>query len=639
MAFLCAAALPRPAAADPALARPFSSGAVLQRDRPIVIRGTADPGERISVRLGAEVRQVRADDRGGWQATLPAMPAGGPFRLTATGVKAEAVAEDILIGDVWLCSGQSNMELPVQRSLNWPNELNRASDPQLRLLSVPPRSAATPQSGIGGAGWQRADRNSVIGFSAACYYMVRDLRTSRKIPIGAIDASYGGTRIRPWLPEAAGVALPGEGDSAAMLTLYRRDAAAAGVRFVATWEDWWRRTSRQAVGVEPWRAPDRLAWQPVPQVGAWDDWGVPKLDGFAGLLWFRRTVTLSPEQAKGAARLTLGRIEDMDVVWINGVAIGTGYGGDVRRDYAVPPGVLRPGANEIVVSVLNTAGIGGFLGPADALALVPTAGGAVPLTTDWRYAVASPAHASPPRTPWESRAGLGTIFNAMVAPLGPVALTGVAWYQGESDSSLTGYDVRLEALMRGWRAHFQRPDLPFLIVSLAGFGAPSAEPIDSGRAQVREDQRQVATRDPHAALVVAIDLGDRWDIHPANKQEVGHRLARAAGALVYGTRETPTGPRVRNATLAPGGVTVHFQDVAGALRTWSSDRPIGFELCAAAPDSCRWAAATVEGMSVRLASDGRPASRVRYAWGNTPVVNLYDDDRLPVGPFEVPIGR
>jgi sialate O-acetylesterase len=225
----------------------------------------------------------------------------------------------------------------------------------------------------------------------------------------------------------------------------------------------------------------------------------------------------------------------------------------------------------------------------------------------------------------------------MIAPLGLYGLRGAAWYQGESDVGVPGYANRLAGMMRGWRQQFGAPKLPFLIVSLANYGAFATAPRASGWAELREEQRIAAERDPNAALVVAMDLGERLDIHPPNKQEVGHRLARAARALTYGGKEPASGPEIVRARRTPQGIVLDFAGVTGRLVTWSSPRATAFELCGQTQESCRFADAVAEGTSVRLADDGRPATRVRYAWADTPVTNLYDEAPLPVGPFEVAI--
>jgi sialate O-acetylesterase len=296
--------------------------------------------------------------------------------------------------------------------------------------------------------------------------------------------------------------------------------------------------------------------------------------------------------------------------------------------------MLKAGENEILVNIGDSWGVGGFQGPAEKLRLTLGSGAVKPLGESWEYSVVAGDVGSPPRAPWDSHAGVSTIYNAMIAPIGDFGFKGAAWYQGESDVGVPGYAQRMAAMMAGWRQQFDAPKLPFLIVGLANFGPPQVTPRVSGWAELRNEQRLAAVRDPNAALVVAMDLGERADIHPPNKQEVGRRLARAARALAYGGKE-PAGPDVVRARRTPQGVVLEFRGVTGRLNSWSGNRAIAFELCGETQESCRFADAFVEGTTVRLPDDGRPATRVRYAWADTPITNLYDEVPLPPPPFEV----
>jgi len=622
------------AQAAPVLNPIFSDHGVLQRGRPIAIWGTAGPSERVSVSLGNATAAATADGAGAWHATLPAMPAGGPYRLTATSPSGRATANDMLVGDVWLCSGQSNMELQVSRALNSYNDAQSANDPQLRILTVPRRTSGRPQSAIAGLAWQAVTPATVGEFSAACYYMARDLRASQNVPIGAISSSWGGTQIRSWMDEASVIAL-GD-DEARLFAMGRRDPAAANARFGEIWGAWWRARTHDATGAEPWHASDRLAWTPVPAMAYWEQWGDPRFTSFNGMVWLRKRITLTAAEAAQAATLSLGVIDELDQSFVNGVAVGNRYSWEAPRDYAVPRGVLRAGVNEVMVNIFDGSGAGGFAGPADRLRLTLADGSARPLGEGWEYSVSSVTD-SPPRAPWDEALGLSAIYNGMIAPLGAYGLSGVAWYQGEADVGLPGsYADRLGAMMTTWRRQFGRPDLPFLIVSLANYGPFATRPVESGWAALREQQRLATMRDPRAALVVAMDLGERLDIHPGNKQEVGRRLARAARALAYGSPD-PVGPQVARAARTPNGIIVDFSGVLGALHSWSSNFVTALELCGEAPQSCRFAQGAADGRTVRIADDGRPATRVRYGWADSPVTNLYDEAPLPVGPFEVVI--
>jgi sialate O-acetylesterase len=630
---LGAALLGTAAQAAPAFHPLFSDHAVLQRSRPIAVWGTAEPGERLTLTLGGASRAVVAGRDGRWRAQLPAMPAGGPYRLEALGQDgARATADDVLIGDVWLCSGQSNMELPVSRALNSDGEISGANDAQLRILTVPKKTVMAPAADFGGAAaWVAVSPQTIGGFSAACYFMARELRASEKVPIGAINASWGGTAIRSWMDDAASHAVGGE--DAELLARYRRDPAAANKRFGERWQAWWK---GRAAG-EPWRNEATMAWKPMPKIGYWEGWGDPAFDAFNGMVWARKTVTLTKEEASRAATLSLGVVDEIDETWVNGVAVGNTFGWDVERNYALPKGLLHPGENVILINLYDAYGAGGFQGPAQKLRLGFSGGVSKPLAEGWQYAAAPAGIGEPPRPPWDAAAGLALIHNGMIAPLSDFGLKGVAWYQGEADAgSPAGYAEKLMAMMEGWRRQFGVPDLPFLIVSLANFGPPSWAPRASGWAEIREAQRQTAMRDEHAALVVAMDLGDRFDIHPANKQEVGRRLAHAARALDYGAQDLE-GPQAVRARRTGGEIVVEFFGVTGALHSWSGREVLGIELCGTTQDSCRFAPAATDGIRLLVADDRKPATRVRYAWGESPVVNLYDAAPLPPGPFELPI--
>jgi sialate O-acetylesterase len=625
------------ASAAPRLDPIFTDHSVLQRQRPIVVRGSADPGERLTVSFGTARRTARAGSDGSWRVELPAMAAGGPYTLAVTGAGgARAAAEDILIGDVWLCSGQSNMEWPVRQALRGGSEVEAANDSQLRILTVPQRTALGPETSLPAeVKWQPVSPQTVGDFSAACYFMIRDLRASEKVPIGAIDSSWGGTRIRPWMDEQAARAA-GSPEDADLLALQRRDPAAAGRRFGEQWGRWWRERTGEAEGAEPWRRSDRLQWKPFRTIGYWEQWGDPAFATFDGYVWARKKLVLTAEEAAGAGTLSLGTIDDLDQTWVNGVGVGSSYGWSLDRNYRLAAGVLREGENEIIVNIGDSWGAGGFQGPAEKLRLTLPDGTVKTLGEGWEYSVVPAEVGAPPRAPWDSHAGLSTIYNAMIAPLGDIGLTGVAWYQGESDVGVPGYAQRLAGMMASWRRQFRSPDLPFLIVSLANYGAPATSPRASGWAELREEQRSAAAADPRAALVVAMDLGEPTDIHPPNKQVLAQRLVRAARALAYGGG-VPAGPQVSGARRAGDGIVVEFSGVTGALRTRSGNRALAFELCAATQESCRYADAVAEGGTVRLAADGREVTRIRYAWGESPVVNLYDEAELPPGPFEIPL--
>jgi sialate O-acetylesterase len=620
----------------PTLDPMFGADAVIQRDAPVRIRGSAAPGEPITVGFAGRSRSVRANKQGDWHADFAPLNAGGPYRIEARGSGgSDASADNVMVGDVWLCSGQSNMEFPLRNALNGEGEVAGANDPQLRLLKISHNHVLSPQMALSGEiAWKPAVPDSVRDFSAACYFMARALRQSHGIAIGAIDSTWGGTAIHSWMDDAS-VRATGGATDVELLKIYRDDPARAVAEFGTRWTQWWRERSGDAVGAEPWHASDRLAWTPMPKMTFWEQWGDPAFADFNGAIWARVRFTLTAEEAAQAAVLHLGAIDDFDRTFVNGEAVGETLMYDKPRNYAVRAALLKAGLNEVIVYVLDTGGGGGFWGPAEALKLSFANGAEKPLA-GWAYSVVPTEFGTPPLPPWDGYPGPTTLYNGMIAPIGSVHLKGVAWYQGEADVGTPDYDRRLAAMMKGWRGQFDDPQLPFLIVGLAGFGQPVSKPAASNWAALIDEQRKAADRDPRTALVSAIDIGERNDIHPANKQEVGRRLTLAAEALAYDDPKAARTPKVVSAVRNASTVIVQFdQPVIG----YGGAPLLGFELCGDTQSSCRYADAHASGPTVIVAADAKPATRVRYAWADYPIVNLYGPGRLPVPPFEIAIRR
>ena len=637
MGFLPVMAMP--AAAAPVFDALSGDHSVIQRDRPALIRGRADPGEMITITLGAATQVVTADAQGRFQAGFAALTKAGPIALSARSDKGQVTARDVVVGDVFLCSGQSNMELEVRNAQDAMGQIRNSSDEQLRLITVPREAADQARQDFASAvSWKTASPESVPDFSAACYYTARDLRKTAGVPIGAISSSWGGSQISPWMGEVAQAAI-GRADRSAMVKLHASDPIGAERAASAEWGGWWRAAAGEAVGQEPWQPGSTLGWADVPKLGPWEEWGVSALSEFNGMVWFRREIILTAAQAAEAATLSLGTMDDVGRVWINGSPVGMSAKAWQPTSLTVPPGLLKAGRNVLIINVMDNYANGGLLGPASDMALRFADGGDVPLGDKWRYAVAAKSPPGAPRVPWADVTGAGTLFNGMIAPLGAIGLKGVAWYQGESDVDLPGYADRLAAMMAEWREQFRAPDLPFVIVQLAAYGKPTTKPSESGWARMRDTQYRAVAADPNAALATAIDLGDPFDIHPGEKQELGRRLARSMRAVAYGERHSASGPQAAKAIATPdGGAMIEFSGLTGALQTRSAAQAIGFELCGQAADSCRYVGGEVEGLRIRLAGDGQPAVRVRYGWADSPVTNLYDEAPLPVGSFELPIG-
>jgi len=617
------------------LAGVFQDHAVLQRDGPIRVWGRAQPDAAVTVSLGGNTIETRADADGSWRASLPATPAGGPYVLTAKSGVVEEDVRDVLVGDVWLCSGQSNMVLQVRRTLDSRAEIENANNDRIRMFTVPDVASAKPLGEFPQKPeWLPTTPATVGDFSATCYYFARELQKKVDVPLGLINAAWGGSKIRTWMSSGALHQNGAFDDGLNTLALYAEDPVRGAAPFGAVWETWWK---AHANGSEPWSpAFDVSAWPQAPKLGWWDDWGIPQLVDRTGMVWYRTTIDLSPAQASQDASLSIGAVDEIDATWVNGVFVGGGSGGN--RTYRLPAGLLHPGTNTIAVNILNTYKQGGLLGPANAQGVHLADGNIVPLPGPWRYDLVPQSLGDPPRAPWESLAGLGVAYNGMIAPLGPYGLKGVVWYQGESDTGeAQAYEKLLAGLMADWRKRFDR-DLPFLVVQLPDYGMPSPKPVASGWSKLREAQRAAVAADRNAALVVTIDIGERYDVHPANKQEVGRRLALAARHLVYGENVVAEGPVAESAMRIGRNIAVHFGEVENGLVAYGAPEPIGFELCAGAENSCRYVAAQIANGSVVIPLRARiKDAHVRYCWGDGPICTLFDGAGLPAAPFDLPV--
>jgi sialate O-acetylesterase len=633
------------AAAPPLLNPLFEDHAVLQRGRPIPVWGETSAGAAVTVTLGAASASATADAAGRWRALLPAMEAGGPYALEAKSSSgAVAAAQDILLGDVFLCAGQSNMVLGVNRSLNARAEIENAADDGIRLLTVPQETSLVPRSAFAtSAVWAAASPQTVPEFSAACFYFARELRKSVHVPLGLINASWGGANILSFMSEDA-VRASGKRDAGlAVLDLYRSDPTQGIARWADLWETWWHDYAlKHGEPADPWASAlgtEGFVVAPT-GLGRWDDWSSTALPGFTGQVWYRTTVTVTPEQAGEPATLSLGAINEEDMTFVDGHAVGTTFGYGSDRRYALAPNTLHAGENSIAVSVLCTYRGCGMFGSPQKRVLSFAQGGSVPLDNSWSYRVGAPMSARVPRAPWGAVAGLGMAYNGMIAPLGGYGLRGVVWYQGESNTGeALAYRDLLSGLMGDWRRSFGA-DLPFLVVQLPDYGRPPTKPEDSQWAALREAQREAVAQDPHAALIVTIDIGEHSDLHPPDKQNVGRRLARATLNLIYGQNIRAGGPVAVSVRRAGRHVLIGFRDVEKQLVAYNAATPIGFELCGSLEaSSCRFASAhLLRGDAVTLDVPERfVPTHVRYCWADGPVCTLFDEEGLPVAPFDLPI--
>jgi sialate O-acetylesterase len=619
------------------LAQVFGNHMVLQRDQAITIRGRGEPREEVTVTLADVARTGVADASGAWQVVFPAMPVGGPHRLTLGDVQSPTQAiDDVLVGDLWLCSGQSNMYFPVsQTSFDLSAETIR--HPMIRLMTVEQKSEALPQARFGQKpAWSVADSESVRDFSAVCYFFARELQRVHAVPLGLVHASWGGSAIEAWMSRDALEQAGGFDERLELLRSFVHDEQQAAARFAAGWEAWWRDTTPAAD--LPWQGTERDAadWSALPAMRNWKTLGDPSLAEHNGMVWFRTSLRLTAEQARQEATLALGRIDEVDVTWINGRFVGTEFGWGTERTYGVPRNVLRAGENRIVVNVLSTWGDGGMVGPAEAVELRFAGGDVLPIAERWEYRKVPAEYGMPPRAPWEPIAGISGLFNGMLAPLEGLRFAGALWYQGESNAGdAAPYANLLSSMIDDWRKRFNE-SLAFLVVQLPNFGDLQAGPVESGWAAIRDAQRRVAVNDPLSGLVVTVDVGDYLDLHPPNKLAVGRRAADVARSMTLADDGVIDGVSPSRAVREGGEVIVVFDPAVDELVVIGDGKPAAFELCTA--KSCVYADARLDGHRVFLsAKAARAATRVRYCWADAPICNLYGASGLPVSSFELPI--
>ena len=647
----------RPARADVKVAAPTGEHMVMQQGRPLRISGTDAPGQAIRATLSAGATSATsatatatADADGRWQLTLAAPPAGGPFTLAIAG-STTTTFTDVWSGEVWIASGQSNMEFPLRRA-SGADEAIADGCAGLRLFLEPQETAAAPAAKLAGE-WQTCNRDSAVGFSAVAFHFGRQIHRALGVPVGLIQSAWGGTPAEAWTPRAALLAEPG---LKAMVDTF--DAATQDpqqreelMQKVAAWE---AKNFHQDTGN---RGEARGFASPRTSTRGWSKMEIPRLWESAGLaidgaVWFRREVELPADWAGRELALSLGAIDDFDTTYWNGARVGATGGATPRyyaapRHYTVPARLVKAGKNVIAVRVFDHFGSGGFAGTPAQLTVAPAgappSAAPVSLAGTWLYKIERklpPALADFSTRPRVMGAddpeSPSVLWNGMMAPLARLPVAGVIWYQGESNAA-RAYEYRtlFPLMIRSWRAAWGEPALPFLFVQLPNFGAAppgNRAPGDSSWAELREAQA-LALREPRTAMAVTIDVGEADNLHPRNKQEVGRRLALAALKSAYGRDLVATGPTFQSAAREGPAMRVRFTSIASGLDTSDGAGPRGF-LIAGADHTWHAATARIEGASVLVSSPDVPDPvAIRYDWADAPASNLRNQADLPAAPF------
>jgi len=616
----------------------FTDHVVLQRGAEIPVWGWGDPERKVVVTLQDKTVEAIVGKDGRWQAKLPAFGAGGPFDLTVKMDSADTsqvqTIHDVLIGDVWICSGQSNMEWPLAAAKNSDAEISAANYPNIRLFTVPRRVSETPVDSVSSR-WEVCTSKTASSFSAVGYFFGRDLQKELKVPIGLIDASWGGTVAEAW---TSAEALESFGEFrpklAAMKKLSESQSDDPKTQRAAM-ARWWKEND---LGTrERWQRTDLPAspqdqWKPVDLPNRLQQQG---LDDFDGVVWFRKEFEVPKENATMQAVLTLGPIDDRDTTWVNGKKVGENDRYNIDRRYTIKPGVLKPGKNVVAVRVLDTGGVGGIYGQPSQMQLTFENDKKLPLSGPWAYKTGSPLPKMTPRPdpPVENPNRVTVLYNGMIAPLTPYAIKGAIWYQGESNAGRAAqYRKLLPAMIGDWRARFGVGDFPFLIVQLANYMAPQQQPVEPGWAELREAQSMTATNDEKTGLAVAIDIGEANDIHPRNKQEVGRRLMLAALEIAYGRDIVSSGPKFESLEYKAGKAILQFSHVGSGLKAKGGELK-GFAI-AGSDKTFVWADAVIDGDQVIVSSPAVAAPvAVRYGWANNPIATLENKEGLPAIPF------
>jgi sialate O-acetylesterase len=620
----------------------FADNMVLQRGKADSIWGWSDRGDTIRVQIGDKVATATAGPDRRWEVKILPPAPGGPYTVKITGQKTVEL-HNVMVGDVWLCGGQSNMSLPLRFTKNAEAEIQAANYPDIRFFTVQDRPAYHRVATVEG-NWRVVSPESAGSISAVAYYFARKVQQEIHIPIGLVIDAVGGSPAEAWASEAALRPLHDFDVPLDELDRLKAENVPEYGNFVMHWYD------QYDIGQKDnWAAPDLddSTWKQVPVPGGFAELGVPDTQA---VVWFRREITLPDPLPKPAAEanptpgpfphsgttLHLGSIERMDTAYVNGVEVGSSSWVENPRVYFIRPGVIKSGRNEIALRILKTKPNGGFLSKPEDLYLALADGTKIPLAGEWKAKLgvdARPPHPMP--ISYENWPVMPTVlYKGMIAPIAHLSITGAIWYQGEQNAP-RGYQYRkvLPVVIANWRSLFGQGNFPFYIVSLPAFTPRSPVPVDGDEwAETRESQAIVAATVPNSCLAITVDTGDPDSIHPKEKQPVGDRLALCALAKYYGKHVVYSGPTLESVERQPGSIRLHFAHADGGLII-KGDKLGEFSI-AGDDRKWYWADARIEGDTVVVSSPSVPnPTQVRYAWQSNPSATLFNGAGLPAAPF------
>ncbi|MCX6225540.1 MAG: 9-O-acetylesterase [Bacteroidia bacterium] len=610
----------------------FSSNMVLQQGIEIPVWGWAAPGEEITITLEGNTASSKAESNGKWSVKLPSMNYGGPYIMTITGSN-KLILENIMVGEVWVCSGQSNMEFNLINAKNAEAEIASSGYPDMRLFTVKKRIAQTPQDQLDDGEWMECSPVSSSRFSAVAYFFGKELYEKLKIPVGLINTSWGGTVAETWISEETMAQNPDFAKQLSQLKKVNLDDYARTIE----------KEGRERVGefstVDRGMKRNKPVWAAFSfDDSAWKTMELPDyienngLEGVDGIIWFRREIDISPAEAGKTATLHLAKVNDSDNTYLNGTLIGsTKLMAEKLRIYEIPAGLLKSGKNILTVRVEDIGGNCGIHGDTATLYL-QCENHDIPLGGEWKYKIGLVkfnANLNPNSYPT-------LLYNGMINPLVTYGIRGVIWYQGESNAGRAKqYQKVFPDLIKDWRDHWNQGEFPFLFVQLTNFMMADSMPSESSWAELREAQSKTLAL-PNTGMAVTIDVGDSIDIHPKDKQSVGRRLALSALKIAYNQDILFSGPVYNQMSVKGSTVTLSFDQVGNGLKVNDKYGYLKGFAIAGQDHRFYWAKAVITGKnSIEVSCpEVQDPVAVRYGWGNNPDdANLYNSADLPASPF------
>ncbi|WP_426330177.1 sialate O-acetylesterase [Pedobacter sp. R-06] len=610
---------------------------VLQRDIKIPVWGWAEKGEEVQVTFKGATYKTTADDNGKWTAVMQPTAAGGPYELTVKGKSEEIRIKDIMIGDVWICSGQSNMVFDFNNArakVLYAKDIAASENNQIRQILVTRVTGAVPNENFKTSGWRSAKPEILNGFSVAAYFFARELYEKNKVAIGLINASWGGTKAEAWTSEEGIKAFPQFENEVKLLKDTAQIAAKIKQRQQSI-TDWHLKNKTEDKGYKDGSAD--WASQEFND-GSWKTVTIPTMFekfGFAntfGVIWFRKEIDVPEDLIGKDAVLKLGNVDDEDETFINGTKIGGYANREKSREHTVASKLIKAGKNIIAVRVINWNGPGGFAGNKPMVLDFGTK--QVSIDGNWKYELGRKTGQLP--GPYNPQDLSVSIYNGMIAPLIPYAIKGVIWYQGENNGSRgIEYRTLFPAMIADWRLKWKQGDFPFIFQQLVNYRQPVQQPAESDWAELREAQLMTLSRSANTAMAVGIDIGEAGDIHPVDKLDVGKRLALAARKLAYGEKNlVASGPVYKSMRIKDNKAILSFTSTGAGLKTKDGKAP-GYFALAGADKKFYWADAVIVGNQIEVSSkDVNAPVAVRYAWADNPEgCNLINNEGLPASPF------